>query len=214
MASSHLPSARTFITSIINSLATHAPTTTLLGQERSQRPQAASQNPLKHAPPQLKSIFLTLHVLFPNELLPALDVLDRNLVTHLRVKDGDAEVYLVRSAQQPTYHRREDPGSTCYEVRLKAWNCSCPAFAFSAFPSEEGEQDENGGLATAREEGGEGAWRFGGLSLESQMGAVPVCKHLLACVLVERCPELFVGGVEVREVSKEEFAGWCAGWGG
>ena len=33
-----------------------------------------------------RSIFLTLHVLFPHELLPALDILDRALVTKLVVK--------------------------------------------------------------------------------------------------------------------------------
>jgi len=38
---------------------------------------------------------------------------------------------------------------------------------------------------------------------------VPLCKHLLACVLVERWR-----GVEERVVGREEMAGWAAGWGG
>jgi hypothetical protein len=43
----------------------------------------------------------------------------------------------------------------------------------------------------------------------------PTCKHILACILHARCPELF--GVDADGkfiVSKEELAGWCAGWGG
>lgn len=42
---------------------------------------------------------------------------------------------------------------------------------------------------------------------------MPMCKHLLACVMVERWRE-FRGGVEERRVSVEELAGWGAGWGG
>lgn len=48
-------------------------------------------NPLVHAPPSVKPLLLTLHVLFPNELLPALDLLDRKLVTKLILNDGSAE---------------------------------------------------------------------------------------------------------------------------
>jgi hypothetical protein len=59
-------------------------------------------------------------------------------------------------------------------------------------------------------QGSSGAgWRFGGLTLGNHMS---VCKHLLACVLVEHC-SLFVGFVDEREVSVEELAGWAAGWG-
>ena len=52
-------------------------------------------------------------------------------------------------------------------------------------------------------------WTFGGLTRGSDM---PVCKHLLACVLVERC-EIFQHLAVEQEVSVEELAGWAAGWG-
>lgn len=42
----------------------------------------------------------------------------------------------------------------------------------------------------------------------------PLCKHLLACVLAVRCPALFGGGVEERDVGAGELGGWCAGWAG
>src|SRR5689334_5617435 len=102
--STTLPTSRPFLTSLIDNLTTDQQTNSATN---------LTQNCLKNAPPHLKSILLTLHVLFPNELLPALDVLDRNLVTRLHLKNslavppiplGDPdrgerisnEVYLVR----------------------------------------------------------------------------------------------------------------------
>jgi hypothetical protein len=57
----------------------------------------------------------------------------------------------------------------------------------------------------------DGDWHFGGLSLGE---GIPMCKHLLACILVERWKQDFGDGVEEREISIEELAGWGAGWGG
>ena len=60
------------------------------------------------------------------------------------------------------------------------------------------------------------AWTFGGLSLPFMAGGgsgVPVCKHLLACVLGERMGMLGAF-VEERVVSRGEGAGLGAGWGG
>lgn len=62
--------------------------------------------------------------------------------------------------------------------------------------------------SSADEEGNE--WYFGGYSLGED---IPMCKHLLACVMVERWRE-FGHDVEEKEVSIEELAGWGAGWGG
>lgn len=247
---------------------------------------------------------MTLHVIFPNELLPALDLLDRELVTRLVVQgfqgphttgvaspatspterggrnggDGEGEVvggaresspgidrdpaaaateaassrpstphqpqmqptrsiYYVRSAQQASSSsssashskRYRDPvaSSAHYEVRPLAWSCSCPAFAFAAFPSvawpsrtstPTPKQQGNPGVFTdglgtegqdARK-GGERRWGVGGLSLGQGM---PVCKHLLACTLVE-CAGLFKGFCTEKVVTMEEAMGWAAGWGG
>ncbi|KAF2203299.1 hypothetical protein GQ43DRAFT_411913 [Delitschia confertaspora ATCC 74209] len=190
---------------------------------------------------------LTLHVLFPNELLPALDLLDRKLVTRFRIRSketdengdvaqaGEAEaledtkgeledsspsqtIYYVRSAQQRTSRFKESYESTTYyEVRLSAWTCSCPAFAFAAFPSTNflepffPQQQQDDAASRNRNSISNGDdWLFGGLTLGHT--TPPVCKHLLACVLVDRCP-LFEGFSEKRDVSVEEAAGWAAGWG-
>lgn len=183
-----------------------------------------------------RQVMLTLHVLYPNEFLPALDLLDRRLVTRLivsnerrdetqeapsNIKASKADgaisedglvVYYVRSAQQQRAGRfaTSYDATTNYEVRLTAWNCSCPAFAFAAFPS-------SFEPATATSEPGphsrtyDKASTVGGIYGRSD--DVPVCKHILACILAERC-SLFTDFVEERRVSNAEYAGWAAGWGG
>ena len=54
---------------------------------------------------------------------------------------------------------------------------------------------------------------WGGLMRVEKGEEVPLCKHLLACVLAERW-EMVRGMVGEREVGREEMAGWAAGWGG
>lgn len=162
--------------------------------------------PLKDAP-GAKELLLTLHALFPNELLPALDLLDRGLVVRHR-----HSAYYVQSAQQQSskgssrFRSATSDSTTHYEVRLDAWSCSCPAFTFSAFKADP--QTTLNTLGTNIDTSNFG-WLFGGLTRGTDM---PICKHLLACVLVEHC-SLFSHLVEEREISVEEAAGWAAGWG-
>lgn len=225
----HLPSTRRLLTSLINTIAT---TSTSNQKEPTQTPQPATDT---LSPPQ-KPALLTLHTLFPNDLLPALDLLDRNLVTRLVVpKSPDSPpgpsstantntsqtaFYLVRSAQQPhasshstSRSRYADPApQAVYEVRPRAWNCSCPAFAFAAFPPTEPSGSFVGRAGESEDEGGEeDGWRFGGLTRGGRGEVPPLCKHLLACMLAEWGG--FGEGVEVREVTVEEIAGWGGGWG-
>lgn len=188
-----------------------------------------SSNPLRHSSQQIQNTLLTLHVLFPNELLPALDVLDRGLVTHIilqtapndKANHEDAEgvanelspspidMYLVRSGQQAS-RLRQTNYTTQYEVRLIAWSCSCPAFAFSAFPATSLAQNANKSPPAQRvqDEAG-GKWKVCGLSIGID---IPICKHLLACALVKH-GGIFAGLVERRNISVDEIAGWAAGWG-
>lgn len=52
-------------------------------------------------------------------------------------------------------------------------------------------------------------WEFGGLSCDGVDGrGVPVCKHLVACLLGGRWG-LLGGCVKEREVSREEMGGVC-----
>ena len=277
---STLPTTRRFLTSLFDSFTEHTPANAALN--------TPNLNPIATAPPALKSLFLTLHVLFPHELLPALDVLDRRLVTRLvldptldpdkagvqhppMVEDCQAgtptedeeprgtgsvqdatdmtgnealeRVYYVRSSQPVRSSRYsnystesggvgDEPnrkmgsgialGGTSYEVRLTAWNCSCPAFAFSAFSGMEigdVEQDAVQAMRVENDKRRDGEIDVSGEKTGQQFGgmtrgeAVPVCKHLLACLLVEKWPAL-EGSVEVVRAGRAEMAGWAAGWGG
>ena len=120
-------------------------------------------------------------------------------------------------------------GGKAYEVRLNAWNCSCPAFAFAAFTAaggggwweDDGSTDEGGGeKGTDADEGGQESegndggwsWSYGGLRRRFEGEEVPVCKHLLAALLAEVAP-VFGGCKEEKVVDVEEGAGWAAGWG-
>lgn len=194
-----------------------------------------------------KPFLLTLHCLFPSEFLPALDLLDRRLVRRYvsivsssslagetfiensllqngyEGLSGRAVVYYVRSSPRARHHgaSRHDVVGTSYEVRTRAWNCTCPAFALAAFagqgPRRLGQDSDR--RSEGHSENGQG-WndddstgckeRLGGLAFGSD---VPICKHLLACVLVERCRELDEY-VETTAIGKAEMAGWAAGWDG
>lgn len=107
-----------------------------------------------------------------------------------------------------------------YVVRLGAWNCTCAAFAFAAFPGDGmafvegdgdvdmdmdmdvGEDDDDG--TQSRDDG---EWSFGGMSLGD---GVPCCKHLLACLLAERWSAALGEYVEERKLGTSEMAGIVA----
>lgn len=151
---------------------------------------------------------------------------------------GKRIVYFVKSNAHRDGRSRygrggADVGGTSYEVRTGAWSCTCAAFAFSAFNGEgasptygsydnlddyegrgAGKDEDEEMLDGADVEGvaeGNEDWRWGGSMLGDE--EMPLCKHLLACVLVERW-DVGASMVEEREVGKEELAGWAAGWGG
>ena len=276
-----LPSTRHLLTSLISTIASSTQQNDMETSNPLSTTTATSQN--------TKSAFLTLHSLFPHDFLPALDLLDRGLVTRFVLAGGFEEhevrgqleseiagnenenndptederrrlespqdenqipnsnyhqteqqtrqkrkrkqttVYQVRSAQRTktsSSRSEQQTSTTSYEVRLKAWNCSCPAFAFAALPvdaaenghRDDGSEDETAGyglsghknVTATTDEEEKTAWLgYGGLTRGKD---VPVCKHLLACVVAERCRG-FEALMEEREVGVEEVAGWAAGWG-
>jgi hypothetical protein len=274
-----LPTSRAFVTQLLNSLSAVPPPT-------NDATTVEKANPLVDVSDATKKQLLSLQVLFPNEFVPALDLLDRRLVTRFQICDeeklvaegqrgapdhGDVQmqdseetaqsndaqmsnlnnavdeptnphetmsqhtpaieqkplydrtptIYYVRSAQaRPSRFATSYDTTSSYEVHLQAWNCSCPAFAFSAFPASSSPVPTMDDISNPPESilgkrdsqcrNSEVEWSFGGITLGSQMP--PVCKHLLACVLVERCKSLFGECVEERSVGWEEAAGWAAGW--
>jgi hypothetical protein len=289
-----LPQPRHFLTSLINAISDIP-----LSQPQPQphRHHEAS-NPLKAVPHSYRPLLTTLHVLFPTLLLPALDLLDRRLVTRLWLvpkrsdearyaspdDDGESDtemdadggeeevgvykpepaassgqarprrrarspsaklgeeeegrepvshIFTVRSSQSAHPRRKrdvmlggvtEDPGQKKYVVRLGAWNCTCAAFAFAAFPGggsrefalagrgRDADRERDEGVDMAGTDGGQGDWSFGGMSLDGigEGGGVPCCKHLLACLLAERWYAGLGDYIEERRVGRNEMAGIVA----
>ncbi|KAI9845659.1 MAG: hypothetical protein M1837_004633 [Sclerophora amabilis] len=210
------PSPRAVLTSLFSQLTSRA---------CAGRGQISPTNPLRGLAPEDRQLFVTLHCLFPNEFLSALDLLDRQLVTRFTSRPGNNEadheepskardqtvVHYVRSAQPTTRWRNQSASlGTSYEVRVGAWNCSCPAFIFAAFNSSSLEHPRGTRDDRWRQKGASGG-AFGGLSLGEDIP--PVCKHLLACFMAEKCNTLFGDFVTEESASKEEMTGWGAGWG-
>ncbi|PGH13733.1 hypothetical protein AJ79_03432 [Helicocarpus griseus UAMH5409] len=164
----HLPNSAQFITSIIHQLSKFHPpappvdTNDDQPQPQHSSPNSVARNPLATLPAPLtskvKPLLLTLHCLFPNELLLALDILDRKLIrrydfhtpeppetveVHEEQQQNDSHVnggggegvYLVRSSSttysSATSHNRAIEKD--HVVCLNAWNCTCPAFTLSTF---------------------------------------------------------------------------------
>ena len=136
-------------------------------------------------------------------------------------KERQNVVYKVMSSQQPS--RFKDAGNSkggqgqVYTVRLRAWNCSCAAFVFSCYPSSTHYPPPH--IPHHTEEGeGKGGWEFGGMSFDGkgEGGNVPVCKHLLACLLGERWEGVLGKGmgmgkegyVGVKGVGRGEMGGF------
>ncbi|KAK0639232.1 hypothetical protein B0T16DRAFT_462931 [Cercophora newfieldiana] len=274
MATPALPTPRAVLTSLLNAITriplqpppsttnlttTTTTTTTTIKTEDTKpdppkpNPLPPSSNALSRVPPSHRHLLITLHVLFPSLLLPALDLLDRGLVARIILdaptpsapKDdlkpeptpqNAPTFYLVHSAQASTSSSRRryrhgsgaEKGTTgtgkAYIVRLEAWNCTCAAFAFSAFSVD---VDGNGkGLSDGEAEGDEmdvdvepgavsGAAEeelsFGGLYFDDGVEVgVPICKHVLACLLGERWSAALGGYVVEWRVGREEMAGIVA----
>ena len=135
-------------------------------------------------------------------------------------KEKRNTVYQVRSSQPPKSRFRDSggaaTGSNVYTVRLQAWNCSCAAFAFSAFPGGLGsggrapwKLGDEGLVSIGRDGEEKEEWEVGGLSFDGMDGGgkgVPVCKHLVACLLGERWG-LLEGYVKEKEASRNEIGG-------
>lgn len=190
-----------------------------------------------------KSALLTLHFLFPHELLPALDLIDRKLIKKFsctmtpinQPQSGQAgqsrstSVFYIQSASavlDPSNRRAAARGSRFrnvwhatkahYEVRLDSWNCTCAAFAQAQLKSlltGVRISEASSDQTAPMKEAWPKSTPLFGGLATVGEPPVPVCKHILAAAVAESAPQLFGQGVQVREVSKAELAAWSAGWG-
>lgn len=234
----HLPSASQFVDRLIVQLSDCGPPEDshdgIPGYEPSQSRRSHHQGRIGNAfsslpLPQLskvKPLLLTLHCLFPNELLLALDILDRKLIRRLIV-EGEETFFVISTSSPPPaqsqcqFTSSREHTTKSYEVRLRAWNCTCPNFTLSTFQDPEPSIPEPGpgkdSLESSQNHNDDDpsqhqGYLFGGSLTMSRSSPLCVCKHLLACLLAARCPALFGRGVDDRPVSTRELIAWCAGW--
>ncbi|SPO05323.1 uncharacterized protein DNG_08010 [Cephalotrichum gorgonifer] len=236
-----LPSPRALLTSLLDSISSPSqpdPATTPHTHTQTHhhpRDPPLLPNPLRDAPAEKTALLSTLHVLFPSLLLPALDLLDRGLVAREAEETGVEEdksrhytdLYIVKSLASTMRGKgAAGGGARYYLVLLGAWSCTCPSFAFDAFPPLASASLVSGhGMATAGTAGGEGRdeqhgggggdgkeWSFGGMSRDGTgTGAgTPCCKHLLACVLAERWGGVLGVYAPLKTIGRGEMAGLVA----
>ncbi|KAG7285326.1 hypothetical protein NEMBOFW57_009948 [Staphylotrichum longicolle] len=96
-----LPSPRTLLTNLVNAIATipllpaTPPPPPDDGDDngritKTRAKESKVDNPLRRVPPSHRHLIVTLHVLFPGLVLPALDLLERGLVARVSLLDGKA----------------------------------------------------------------------------------------------------------------------------
>lgn len=175
--------------------------------------------------PDTKQLLLTLHCIFPDQLLPALDLLERGRVSLYFRKDPEAGsnhlagtwkprpscYYVEASSQRANRFSQFSAPRSLYEIRAKAWNCSCPAFTFSTLEGELAKRtslESSGGSQSMT--GAVGASIIYGGRAEGDNRA-PICKHLLACLLANSS-KLLATCVKRVAMTEHELAGWAAGW--
>lgn len=179
--------------------------------------------------PRHRTLLLTLHVLFPNIVLPALELIDNKLVTRLHVKaeppdpsgiqkpcssekgDGGQDSLVPYAVQSLSSGPRELAMSKVHIVHLAAWNCSCDEFYRNlcygrkiahrwGTDMEHAYGSDSDGLS--------GALLSSCASIDKDY--VPCCKHLLACLLVGRLTKSQDVSAD-RVFSKSEIATLLSG---
>ncbi|PHH62731.1 hypothetical protein CDD81_6719 [Ophiocordyceps australis] len=174
MPQNGLPSHRQLILSLIDSLSTTSP-----------GPSAPTPHPADH---DRRSLLLTLHVLLPGMVLPALDLLDRQLVSCVSVDNQD--FFLVQSSAGS---RRGPPRH--HLVLLDGWNCSCAAFALDSYGRHSAALDLEPGANDSTSN-----------ALPSLEEHTPCCKHLLACLVAQSWRNSLGNSLQQKQVTREELA--------
>ncbi|SZF04932.1 unnamed protein product [Blumeria hordei] len=116
-----------------------------------------------------------------------------------------------RAPKRSSYRNTSSNAEKYYTVYLTAWNCSCADFAFSLFPALVVDSVPNNNakndIEDAKVDNESVEWEFGGVRRKNATETVPICKHLIACLIGERWGNLLGSYVKERQVNREEMAG-------
>lgn len=175
-------------------------------------------------PEDAQRIIHTLNEILPAEFIPALDILDqRRAIRYVllgRISESDRErdtkqniisqdneyyIYHVTSSA-PRYIDDDCVARQRFEARLDTWSCSCDVLTWAGTKNylhyKDGGLGKNWYEGTVRAEPGDVFW--GGCAQDGDKP--PVCRHLLACALAERCEGLFGDFIKSEWATIEELA--------
>ncbi|KAJ5693306.1 hypothetical protein N7462_002729 [Penicillium macrosclerotiorum] len=152
--SNDLPNGPEFIDILIHELAGFQAPSACIGINELDTPRRQQvhqedqpQNPLARLAPsqlaRLKPLMLTLHCIFPNDLLPALDILDRRLVRRF-VRSDKKDAAPAEPGQDPTIAAEGQPLSVTKKTNTDPKNATAPdedmffVISTSAIPHQPG----------------------------------------------------------------------------
>lgn len=132
---------------------------------------------------KLRQIITRLTILPSSNALTSAEVTASSQPKQKIFYDQSASATTSRPSKSSRCHHPHSTSAASYEVRLSAWNCTCPAFAYSAFGRTSNldsspASDDEGSHETAD-------FRFGGMLMHSNEKGAPICEHILAAVLGE-----------------------------
>ncbi|CAD6505650.1 BgTH12-01140 [Blumeria graminis f. sp. triticale] len=147
------------------------------------------------------------------------NVMHHNPALEIKVRSGSiGGMYQVCSTQpkkrapkRSSYRNTSSSAEKYYTVYLTAWNCSCADFTFSLFPAllvdSVSSKNSKNDIEDAKVDNESVEWEFGGVRRKNATETVPICKHLIACLIGERWGKLLGSYVKERQVNREEMAG-------
>lgn len=149
-------------------------------------------------PESQRHVFVDAFGILGEPFLLALDALDKRRITRIRKRSTGGS--MGRSVSNPSVYLGRDSKGGYHEIRLGSWNCSCPQFIFMAYQDgslqdEQAPQVQSTGPQLARD--GIIGLCWGG-RYTKQTQAIPYCKHVIACVLLE------YGGPVFASLCREE----------
>lgn len=122
--SGRTPTSPSFLTTIFNSISDLSPVSPPLLHDDRDGLHTLSASDHDTA----RSLFLTLHMLFPHELLPALDLLDRGLVTRFTITESGLDPdYSRKRARDEVPRPKTNEGAAQESPELQHRSASCSA---------------------------------------------------------------------------------------
>ncbi|KAJ8071046.1 hypothetical protein OCU04_001392 [Sclerotinia nivalis] len=136
------------------------------------------------------------------------------------------------STSRPGIGTHIESSENPHTIHLNAWNCTCAAFTYSSFPTSSSSfssppthpfpyassispipipNPSNSPPKEHPQQAEAKTWQYGSHQTQNPQNSpdsqIPICKHILACLLAERWGDVLGMYVRERVVGREEMAG-------